>query len=360
MGKRINPAAIGGFIVGAVLLIIVGILLFGRLQLLTEKGSFVLYFEGSVKGLDVGAPVDFQGVRIGSVTDVRVQYFVKDGEFRIPVFIDIEPGRVKEVGVRDTQEAQQQFLKFLIDRGLRAQLGMQSLVTGQLFVQLDFHPGTPVRLVGGAPAVPELPTIPTPLQQASQAAQEMLEKLQQLPLDQLFANVLEITQGLNRLVNAPELPDLLRSTADAATTAQQLAQRVDGQITRLLDDAGGATNAARLLMTDVQQLVRNVNGRVGPLADGAKETIEVARATLKDGQQLVRQLDGRIGRLTDGLGDTTKAAQTTLVRTQRTLDGDLSHALQEMTAAMRAIRLLADYLERNPNALVYGKGGERR
>jgi len=113
-------------------------------------------------------------------------------------------------------------------------------------------------------------------------------------------------------------------------------------------------------MTDLQQLVRNVNGRVGPLTDGAKETLEVARATLKDGQQLVRHVDGRIDRLTDGLVDTTKVAQTTLGRTQRTLDSDLNQALQEMTAAMRAIRLLADYLERNPNALVYGKGGDRR
>jgi paraquat-inducible protein B len=103
-----------------------------------------------------------------------------------------------------------------------------------------------------------------------------------------------------------------------------------------------------------------VHARVGPLADGTKDTLDVACATLKDGQQLVRQVDGRMGRLTGGLADTTKVAQTTLVHTQETLDGDVSHALQEMTAAMRAIRLLADYLERNPNALVYGKGGDRR
>jgi len=360
MGKRIKPAAIGGFIVGAVVLIIVGILLFGRLQLLTDKRSFVLYFEGSVKGLNVGAPVDFQGVRVGSVTDIGVQYLAQEEEFRIPVSIELEPGRFRQLGRPDTEAAQRAFLQSLIDRGLRAQLGIQSLLTGQLFVQLDFHPGTPVRLVGGASKVPELPTIPTPLQQASQAAQEMLEKLQQLPLDQLFADVLGITQGLNRLVNAPEIPDLLRSAADTVTTAQQLAQRADGQIARLLNDAGGATNAARLLMTDVQQVVRNVNGRVGPVADGTKDMLEAVRAVMKDGQRLVRQLDGQIGRLTDSLGDTTKVAQTTLVHTQRTLDGDLSSALQEMTAAMRAIRLLADYLERNPNALLYGKGGDRR
>ena len=84
MGKRINPAAIGGFIIGAVVLIIVGVLVFSRGQFLSDKRTFVMYFDESVKGLNVGAPVDFQGVRIGSVTDVRVRYNVQDGAFRIP------------------------------------------------------------------------------------------------------------------------------------------------------------------------------------------------------------------------------------------------------------------------------------
>jgi paraquat-inducible protein B len=104
MGKRVNPAAIGGFIVGAVVLIIVGILLFSRSQWLTEKRTLVMYFEGSVKGLNVGAPVDFQGVRVGAVTDIRVHYIVKDEEFRIPVFIEIEPDRFEEVGVREAAQ----------------------------------------------------------------------------------------------------------------------------------------------------------------------------------------------------------------------------------------------------------------
>jgi paraquat-inducible protein B len=110
------------------------------------------------------------------------------------------------------------------------------------------------------------------------------------------------------------------------------------------------------VLTDVQQLVRHVDGHVTPLADGVKETLGTARATLRDGQQLLRHVDGRVARLTDGLEDTSKVAQTTLVQAQRRLDDPL----QEVTAAARAIRLLADYLERNPNALLFGKGGDHR
>jgi paraquat-inducible protein B len=102
MRKRANPAVIGGFVVGAVALTVIGVLLLGVGRFLTEQRTYVLYFEDSVEGLSVGAPVTQQGVRIGSVSDIQVQYLAREGEFRIPVFIDIEPGRVKDVGVGDS------------------------------------------------------------------------------------------------------------------------------------------------------------------------------------------------------------------------------------------------------------------
>ena len=102
MRKRANPAVIGGFVVSAVALIVIGVLVFGGGRFLTEQRTYVLYFEDSVEGLSVGAPVTQQGVRIGSVSDIQVQYLRWKGEFRIPVFIDIEPGRVKDVGVGDS------------------------------------------------------------------------------------------------------------------------------------------------------------------------------------------------------------------------------------------------------------------
>jgi paraquat-inducible protein B len=357
MRKRANPAVIGGFVVSAVALIVIGVLLLGGGRFLTEQRTYVLYFEDSVEGLSVGAPVTQQGVRIGSVSDIQVQYLRWKGEFRIPVFIDIEPGRVKDVGVGDSpSRGGEAFIKFLTERGLRARLHLDSLVTGQLSVELGFHPGTPVRLVGGEDKVPEIPTIPSAFDQVSAKVQSLVERIEQLPLDQLFAHLLRTVQGLDQLVNAPELSAALRSLDHTLTTLQQLISRVDGQVAGLLDDVGGTATATRTLLTDVQQLVRHVDGRVTPLADGVEETLRTARATLRDGQQLLRHVDGRVARLADGLEETSKVAQKTLDQAQRRLDDPL----QEVTAAARAIRVLADYLERNPNALLFGKGGDRR
>jgi paraquat-inducible protein B len=360
MRQRANPAVIGGFIVGAVALIVIGLLVFGRGGFLTEQRTSVLYFEDAVEGLSVGAPVTFQGVRIGSVRDIQVQYLPREGEFRVPVFIDLEPGRVKEVGVGDQPREGEAFLTSLIERGLRAQLQLQSLVTGQLFVQLGFHPDTPVRLVGAAGEVPEIPTIPTALAQASAAAKSLLERLEQLPLDQLFAHLLRTVQGLDHLVNAPEVFAAVRSLAHTLATTQQLLSRVDGQMPEILDEVDGTVATTHGLLTDLRQLVRHVDGHVTPLADGVQETLGTARATLRDGQQFLRHVDGRVTRLADSLADTSDTARGTLVQAQRRLDQQLGDALQDVSAAARAVRVLADYLERNPNALLFGKGGDRR
>ena len=360
MGRRANPTVIGAFIIGAVALIVIGLLIFGRSRFFSETRTFVLYFDGSVKGLNVGASVDFQGVRVGSVTDVKVQYLSKTNEFRTPVYIQIEANRIGEAHVRQSREERKQYLESLIKRGLRARLEVQSLVTGQLIVQLGFYPDSPIRLVGDDPDVPEMPTIPTALQQAQAAAQDLLEKIQELPLDQLFTNFMQTIEGANRLVNAPEVTVLVRSMSETLIDVQRLVRQVDGQMGRVFDDVSGASAARRALLTDLQQLVRRLDSQIIPLSDGAKQTLDAARAVLKDSQQLVRTADGKVVRMTDSITDTAKATQATMVTAQRRLDDNLVAALQEVTAAVRAIRLLVDYLERNPNALLTGKGGDRR
>ncbi|HSF34275.1 MAG TPA: MlaD family protein [Candidatus Tectomicrobia bacterium] len=360
MGRRANPTLIGVFIVGAVALIVVGLLVFGRGQFFTETRTFVLFFDGSVKGLNVGAPVDFQGVKIGSVTDIVAVYVPQENVFRTPVYIQIEAGSIKEFGVRGGEVDRRKFFQMLLERGLRARLETQSLVTGQLFVQLGFYPDTPIRLVGGDPDTPEFPTIPTTLQQAQAAAQDFLEKLKELPLDQLFAQFMEVVQGTSRLVNSPEVPALLRTLNDTMTDVRRLVQHDGGQVGRVLNEMQGASTATRLLLADLQQLVRRLDGQIVPLTDGTKQTLEAARAALKDAQQLVRNADSGVTRMANSFSDTAKAAQATMITAQRRLDDNLVVALQELASAMRSFRVLADYLERNPNAILYGKGGDRR
>jgi uncharacterized protein YukE len=109
-----------------------------------------------------------------------------------------------------------------------------------------------------------------------------------LPLDQLFADILGITQGLNSLVNASETQGMARSLSSTTTDVQQLVRHLDSEVVRLLDEMGGTSAAVHSLLADGQQLVRRVDGQVVPLSTHVKETLDVTRATVKDAQQVVR------------------------------------------------------------------------
>ncbi len=164
MAKKANPKLIGGFVVGAIALVLVGAIAFGGGKFLAAKRQAVLFFsEYSLAGLDVGSPVTFRGVKIGSVTGVVIRYDVEQQTIQVPVYIEVELDRIRVVrGKSDTKS-----FPTLIERGLRAQLVIQSLVTGQASIDLNFHPNTPIKLVGSEPGMIEVPTIPPTLLTAS-------------------------------------------------------------------------------------------------------------------------------------------------------------------------------------------------
>jgi paraquat-inducible protein B len=363
--NRANPKLIGAFVVGAVALVVVGILLLGGTQLFTKKQTFVAYFEGSVKGLNVGAPVEFQGVKVGSVTDIQLQFLTAELEFRIPVFMQFEPGRISQVGRH--VEAQGQYLKPLIQRGLRAQLEMQSIVTGQLMVQLSFLPDTSVKLVGDG-KIPEVPTAPTTMQEVAQNVTQALSEIRQLPIPQLIGQLVETAQGINAIVHSPEVTELIGSMNTTAQVAARGLQRMDEQLAPELRELIKSTlDAATVLLRDSQQLVRRIDAQVVPMSTGIQRTLDAFRETLKDSQQLVRHVDTRVTPMTDNLMETSTRLRATITRLQQVVDGDVvrvlqeaNKTLQEFSGAARSARLLTDYLERNPDSLVYGKGGNRR
>jgi paraquat-inducible protein B len=362
--QRANPKWIGAFVLGAVALVVIGVLLLGGAKFLTEKRTFVAYFEGSVKGLNIGAPVEFQGVRIGSVTDIQLQFLTDDLELRIPVFFEFEPSKVTHVGAH--ADAKRQLLKPLVERGLRAQLEMQSLVTGQLLVQLGFFPDTPVRLVGDG-KIPEIPTIPTAMQEVAQNVTHALVELRQLPIPQLVGQLVETAQGLNTLIHSPEVNNLIQRLSATVQVAEQSLQRIDAQTGQVAERLNGTLDATTVLLRDGQQLVRRVDTQVGPMSNGIQKTLDALRATMQDSQQLVRHVDTRVTPMVDNLMETSTRLRATIARMQQVVDGDVvrvlqdtNKTLQEFSGTARSFRLLADYLERNPDSLVYGKSGSRR
>jgi paraquat-inducible protein B len=360
--NRANPKLIGAFVVGAVALVVMGFLLLGGAQFLTQKRTFVAYFEGSVKGLNVGAPVEFQGVRVGAVTDIQLQFLTSENEFRIPVFIQIEPDKMTQVGRQI--ELHGQLLKPLIERGLRAQLEMQSIVTGQLIVQLGFLPDTPIRLVGDG-KVPEIPTAPTTMQEVTQTVTQALTEIRQLPIPQLIGQLVHSAEGVNALIHSPEVTELLRGMSATAQGAERTIRSVDEhEVAAHLKDT---LQAASALLRDSQQLVRRVNTQVMPMSDSIQKTLDAFRTTMKDSDQLIRHVDTRVTPMVDNLMETSTRLRATIARLQQVVDGDVvrvlqdtNKTLQEFSGTARSIRVLADYLERNPDSVLYGKGGSRR
>lgn len=360
MGSKVNPTVIGAFVVGAVVLAVAGVLLFGGGKFFQEKGTYVIFFDDTVQGLNVGAPVDFRGVQVGEVTNVEAIFDPKETDIDIKVTLEIVRGSVKvPVGVK--RVSQQEAVEILIQRGLRASLQTQSFVTGLLMVNLDFHPDTPIKRRGLDPKHPELPTVPTEIQQLLDDVRQTVTNLSRLPLETLLGEAVGTFKRVNSLLDEPGLRQALASAGGLVTEAQQLVQHADEQIVplgnKLLKAAEGARAAMATLqvaLKDVQKLVRNVDGHVDPLADSAKKALTAAHSALRQAEKsLVTLTDAATPALQQA--EKTMAGATSLTNPDSLLLTDLTHTLKAIEEAARAIRVLADSLQRNPEALLRGK-----
>jgi len=209
MSKNANKTVIGLFVVVALVLLTIGIVVFGSGALFKRTNKFVLYFDGSVKGLSIGAPVMFRGVGIGIVKDISLIYDSKTGTIMLPVIVEIEQGRIK--GAPNFGELGGG--KKMIDLGLRGKLEVQSFLTGQLMISFDFYPDKPAKLRGILKAYPELPTLPI--------SPDIFELMNEIPIKEIARNLGDTAKGINILVNSS---DLQRSLYELRNTLQEAKQ----------------------------------------------------------------------------------------------------------------------------------------
>ena len=303
MGKKLNPALIGAFVIGAVVLVVIAAMIWGSGRLFERTDTYVAYFPGSVNGLNVGAPVKLRGVQIGQVSDIRLRYKQARGEPRIPVFLKIDEARVRELGAprAPTPEVVREF----VAQGWRARLQAQSLVTGVLYIEFDLEPAIPAELVQDEDAeYPEIPTVPTTLEQAAASAREILAELKAVDWKGIVDGVNEALAGVNRLVRNPQLEATIAELPSTIAAARRLAT--------------------------------NLDTRTGPLAASAQATVDEARRGIES--------------LRATLGDVR-----TLLAPEAPLAVELTRTVNDLGQAARALRDLAQYLERNPNAVVFGR-----
>ena len=269
-----------------------------------RKDAYVMYFDGSVRGLDIGAPVEIRGIKIGAVTDVALQFNAKTSNVRIAVTTQIEPERILDREMIKQMEqlystayaqGRRPAMEKLVEQGLRAQLKTGSLLTGQLYVDLDFFPNSPPQPINYSGRYPEIPTVPSTLDAFQKSVADILTDLRKLPLDKIANELLSTIQGANRLVNSPELIQTIRSLDATLQGLQKLSITTSRQIDGLA--------------SDVDKTLKTVQSALQIAAPGSPVMV------------------------------------------------DLASMLKELTMAARSIRVLADYLERNPQALLRGKSG---
>jgi paraquat-inducible protein B len=347
MSAQASPFRVGAFVVGAVALVLAGLIAFGSGELFKQRLRFVAYFPGSVAGLRVGAPVAFRGVPIGEVTQIHVRYDPSDMSVQVPVHFDLIQGSVDDrgqVGVEDVTDE----IRKLIDAGLRAQLVPQSFVTGQLSVQLEVRPDAPAERVGTAESgVIEIPTIPSTIDVLDTQLKALLGDSDEGGLQDLMARLERIASG----ENAEAVAKILANVADFTETLG--ANR--GDVARILDESGEAV--ARLddviaeistLVADARTAVERYGAVAVSLADpeaGLAPVIAGARDAAASLARMADQINNAVAETRPGMRD---FSQDTLPA----IDG----LVLDLEQLAQTLNRVADELERDPSGFFLGRG----
>jgi paraquat-inducible protein B len=260
-----------------------------------RKQRYLMFFDGSVRGLEDDAPVLLRGIKIGRVLDVKLKFSVEEFRFLIPVLIELEPERIGLIGDKEALDSEN-ILGRLVEKGLRGQLKSGSLLTGQLYVDLDFHPEAGKAQLTRHGDYVVLPTLPAPLDALTNKVNDFLDTLQALPLQEIGNDLRDTVKGAKELVTSDELTTSLSELEQALKQVRLAARSLD------------------------------------------EDSLPELQATLRQARSTLKAAEG-------------------VVSPDSALYSELKRTLTEFSSAARSIRVMADYLERHPEALIKGKGG---
>lgn len=332
MSRRANPTLIGAFVVGAIALAVVATLLLAGGEWFRERREHVMYFEGAAQGLQVGAPVVFLGVKVGTVKRIQLGLDEQSRKFVVPVTIEVEPHAVLARGGEQIDLRDRDTVRRLVERGLRGRLRMQSWLTGQLYVDLDFYPDKPAHFIAGDPAVSEIPTLRT-------TVQELTTKLESFPMEKFLADVAAIGEALGGTLSSPEARNLPRRLDATLKHLESLAAKLDAKGGPLLEET-------RADLIEMRKALIAAQGALAKLESAADRFGGLAGAD----SELVRNLTRAGNDLAEAAQAVRKLAETESPTVQNT-----NAALKEISRAAQALRRLAELLEQQPDAILRGK-----
>lgn len=333
MARQGNRMMIGGFVVLAVIILMASLVVFGSGKFFKKTETFVLFFDGSVKGLNAGAPVLFQGVQIGSVTSVVIRRYANEEKVKIPVTIEIEPQKIEMGDNLSIRRSAKEGLQNLVDLGLRAVLTTQSYITGQLMIECDFYPGSPVIYRDVEKKHLEIPTIKS-------TKERLAQTLQDLDVEGIQQTLKSILTGIDQLVNNKDLPESIRIFKQTADRVQILVQKIDTTMSPLAADLGST-------LQDSRKLVNNLNSRVDPLSKDIHTAVNHYSVLAKTAEAQLKTLASDV--------DAALAAGQDVMAADAPVMVEFKTTLKEISNAARAFQQLVDYLEQHPETIFKGK-----
>ena len=368
---------LGIFILGAFVLGLMFIAFFGSADIFQQRRSFILFFDTSVKGLQVGSSVLLRGVKVGQVTDIQLRADQAIRDMQIPVVVSLDPRRIEWTGAGSEPE---KIFEKLIDQGLKGQLILQSFVTGSSTVQLDFFHGLGSAIRSDRTGYPEIPTVPSQFQQ-------LTATVEKLPLEELANKLVSSLEGIEKTFHSPAIPNTLSSLDQTMQNLQQTVQNlqenlpvvvqgthqtlqdIQALIQETQEQVSQAGSGFKATQTATRDVLKQFSTEAGSISTEIQKTARSMQRVFKRLQDIVSQgKNGFLGQLSADLNMSFAAVKSTLEQTEKTLaaledvtDDDstlrfaLTTTLKELSAAARSMRNLTDYLERHPEALLKGK-----
>ena len=304
---------IGSFVVSGIVLVVAAVIVFGSGRLFEERATFVAFFPGSVQGLAVGSDVAFRGVSVGSVEQILLSMNADSVNFvdsRVPVIFEVDETLIQSRGAAVDLEDPEELAR-LLEQGISAQLDTESLLTGRLYISLDFRPESDLLVYGGDYAYPEIPTVASSLAAVQAKLRELADRFAGVDIEAVLEALRSTLDGANDLLNDPALQDL-------AGTLEEVAGNLDGTIVA------------------VRELVEQVDTSMGPMQ--AELTAAARRAEMS-----MEQLDE------------TMQSLEAVVRPDAPVVVGLVQTLEELELAARSLRRVSEIIERDPSVLVRGR-----
>ncbi len=322
MGKKANPTIIGAFVVSSITIAVIAVMVFGGAKFFAQNDMFVSYFSDTIHGLDIGAPVKYKGVTIGKVEDIRLRIRdnnLRDSTVSVIYSVDIRALRRKS---GTTSETLVDTMDHQIKEGLRAKLSFQSIVTGMLYIELDYlaSPDEPYTEHHSRMGYKEIPIARSMLSEMGKSIDKMMANISKIDFEEISGNANKLLLNLNSKIDQLDVKKINDDALEALANVNKVIQ----------NPAIGNS------LANVDELLKEVRSLVAKL-DGTLENIEKsANIVMKDADEMLLNVNS-------------------IIAPQSPFRFELAMALKQLSDTLSSVKNLAEFVERNPNSIITGK-----